>query len=190
MPRPRQHRTGARAVALVLLGLLLAAPACGGDEPPRLLSRVQLEIASPADRAVVEDGDVTLRGRVTPRSAAVEVRGRAVTVRGGSWRADVELDPGPNVIDVSASAPDRRPAVGAVRVVRQLPVEVPDVEGDDPQEAVQRLEAVGLQAEVRRGGGLLDDLLPASIGVCASDPEPGTEVRVGTTVRLEVARVC
>jgi beta-lactam-binding protein with PASTA domain len=111
-------------------------------------------------------------------------------VRDGSWRAEVDLDPGPNVIDVSASAPDRRPAVAAVRVVRQLPVEVPDVEGDDPQEAVQRLEAVGLQAEVRRGGGLLDDLLPASIGVCSTDPEPGTEVRVGTTVVLEVARVC
>ena len=173
---------------LVLAGLASLA-GCGADEP-RVVGRVQLEVTAPIDTAVVEDEQVVLRGRVRPAAARVAVRGEPATVTAGAWEAEVDLDPGPNVIDVSASAQDRRPAVRAIRVVRQLPVEVPDVEGDDPQEAVQRLEAVGLRAEVRRGGGLLDQLLPATIGVCAADPEPGTEVRVGTTVTLEVARVC
>lgn len=174
------------ALALVLAAALAG---CGADEP-RVAGRVQLEVAAPIDTAVTEEEQVVLRGSVRPAGARVAVRGEPATVTAGTWEAEVELDPGPNVIDVSAIARDRRPAVRAIRVVRQLPVEVPDVEGDDPQEAVQRLEAVGLRAQVRRGGGLLDQLLPATIGVCAADPEPGTEVRVGTTVTLEVARVC
>jgi hypothetical protein len=189
MPRRGQQLTGARAVVATLAALLVALAGCG-DDAPRVVGRVELTIASPSDRAVVEDDRITLEGRVRPVTSTVAVRGRSATVRSGRWSADVELEPGPNVIDVSAGAKHRRSAVAAVRVVRQLPVEVPDVEGDDPQEAVQRLEAVGLRGEVRRGGGLLDDLLPASIGVCSADPEPGTEVRVGTTVTLEVARVC
>ena len=189
MSRRGQHLTGARAAVPALATLLVALAGCG-DDGPRVVGRVELTIVSPGDRAVVEDDRITLEGRVSPASSTVAVRGESATVQQGRWSADVELEPGPNVIDVSAGAEDRRPAVAAVRVVRQLPVEVPDVEGDAPQEAVQRLEAVGLRSEVRRGGGLLDDLLPASVGVCSVDPEPGTEVRVGTTVTLEVARVC
>jgi beta-lactam-binding protein with PASTA domain len=111
-------------------------------------------------------------------------------VDAGAWSAEVPLEKGANVVDVSASAEGRRPALAAVRIVRRVPIEVPDVEGEDPQAAVDELEALGLDTRVERGGGLLDDLLPATLGVCSTDPEPGTEVRVGTTVTLEVAKVC
>ena len=179
-----------RTGALVLVLAALAATGCGGDERPRVLGQVRLQVLSPPDAAVVEGDEVTLRGRVSPAAAEVKVRGEAAAVRAGAWTADVELDPGANVIDVSASARARRPAVAAIRVVRQVPVEIPDVENDDPQKAAQRLEALGLRVEVTRGGGLLDELLPASLGVCSIDPKPGTEVRVGTTVTLDVAKVC
>ena len=54
----------------------------------------------------------------------------------------------------------------------------------------ERLADVGLVPEVTERGGLLDELLPGEPAVCEQDPEPGTEVRRGTTVRVEVARSC
>ncbi len=187
VPAPTALRPPALALALALGGL---AGCAGEDGPRRPPAPVALEVVEPGDGAVVEAGAVTLRGRVRPARADVAVLGRPAQVDAGAWSAEVPLEKGANVVDVSASAEGRRPALAAVRIVRRVPIEVPDVEGEDPQAAVDELEALGLDTRVERGGGLLDDLLPATLGVCSTDPEPGTEVRVGTTVTLEVAKVC
>jgi hypothetical protein len=178
---------------LLLLPSLLACAlaGCGGDDRPSApLRAVQLSLASPADAGTVEGDAVEVTGRVVPARSSVRILGRDVDVTAGSFTTEVVLDEGANLIDVTASAPGRRPVSTALRVVREVPVEVPDLRGDDPEEAVETLEGLGLDAEVRRGGGLLDDLLPGEVAVCESDPEDGTRVRPGTTVTLEVAKVC
>ena len=75
-------------------------------------------------------------------------------------------------------------------VVREVPVTIPDVVGDELDGASGRLEALGLKVETEEGGGLFDDLLPGDTGVCAIEPAAGTEVKPGSTVTLRVARVC
>jgi PASTA domain/Glucodextranase, domain B len=180
-----------RVLALPLVLLPFALAGCGGDERPATPRRaVQLSVTAPGDATTVEGDSVELRGRVVPATATVVVLGREVDVAGGSFSTPVSLEEGANLIDVAASAPGRRPASTALRVVREVPVEVPDVEGDDPEAAVEALEGLGLEVQVRRGGGLLDSLLPGDVGVCATDPEAGTRVRPGSTVTVEVAKVC
>ena len=178
---------------LALIAVLCLAPAgCGGeDEPPAPPPRgVLLTLSAPSDAATVSDERVEVRGRVVPSAAQVRVLGRRVEVRDGRFAAEVELDEGANVIDVAASASGRRPASTAVRVVREVPVEIPDLEGADADEAVAELRALRLEVRTTEGGGLLDDLLPGEEGVCALDPEAGTKVRPGTTVTVEVAKGC
>ena len=176
-------------VPLVLLSLALAG--CGGDEQPATPRRaVQLSLTAPADATTVDADSVRLRGRVAPSTATVVVLGREVDVTAGSFSASVSLDEGANLIDVAASAPGRRPASTALRIVRQVPVVVPDVGGDDPEAAVEALEGLGLDIELRRGGGLLDSFLPSDLGVCSTEPDAGTKVRPGATVTVEVAKAC
>jgi Glucodextranase, domain B/PASTA domain len=178
---------------LLLLSILpaCALAGCGGDDRPATpLRAVQLSLTSPADAGTVEGDAVEVTGRVVPAASSVRVLGHDVDVTAGSFTTEVSLDEGANLIDVSASAPGRRPVSTALRVVREVPVEVPDLRGDDPEEAVETLEGLGLEAELRSGGGLLEDLLPGELAVCGSDPEDGTCVRPGTTVTLEVAKVC
>jgi hypothetical protein len=177
----------------LLLTILVAALAagCGGDDRPSApLRAVQLELTGPADAGTVEGDAVEISGRVVPSASSVQVLGREVDVSAGTFTTEVPLEEGANLIDVAASAPDRRPVSTAVRVVREVPVEVPDLRGDEPEAAVETLEGLGLEAEVRRGGGLLDDLIPGELGVCGTDPEDGTRVRPGTTVTVEVAKAC
>jgi hypothetical protein len=183
-----------RAPMLLVLACLAAAVSgCGGDDGERAQQPpvpVGLDISSPADDAVVRDETVEVRGTVEPAGSAVRVMGRAVDVRGGAWSADVALEPGPNVIDVIATARGRGPALTAVRVTRELNVEVPDLDGLEVPEAQERVDEAGLELEVEEGGGLLDDLLPGEPAVCRQDPEPGTQVRRGTVVHVETARSC
>jgi hypothetical protein len=174
---------------LLLFGVVLVA-GCGDDAPSPPPPRVQLEVLAPADGRTVEDDSVEVRGRVTPAASEVQVRGQAVDVSGGTFVTQVALDEGANLIDVSASAARRRPTSTAVRVVRVSPVEIPDLVGEDAEEAIEQLEDLRLEVETRRGGGLLDDLLPGGLNVCAIDPAPGTEVRRGSTITVEVARSC
>ena len=89
-----------------VLALAALASACGDDpEPPRDEPRVKLELGSPADGAVVRAETVEIRGTVKPRGATVQVLGHDVAVDGGSFRAEVPLEPGANLIDVAADAP-------------------------------------------------------------------------------------
>jgi len=173
--------------SLAVAGLLAG---CGEDESERPPAPVRLIVETPADATVVPDETVTLRGVVRPRNADVRVRGEAADVDGRSWSAEVELEPGGNVIDVTASLRGRAPAVTAVRVIREVPVRVPELRGRAPEDARDELAALGLGAEVDRSGGLLDDLLPGEDGVCGTDPGAGELVRPGAVVTIEVAKVC
>ncbi|HET9738431.1 MAG TPA: PASTA domain-containing protein [Solirubrobacteraceae bacterium] len=178
---------------LVLVTACLAAAGCGGgDDPPaqRALVPVVLDVREPADEAVVRTDSVRVAGSVAPAGAAVRVNGSVAEVEGDEFVADVPLEPGANVIDVIASARGRAPALTAVRVTRELPVEVPDVEGLAVEEAESRLADAGLKSELEDDGGFFDELLPGEPAVCGQDPQAGTEVRRGTAVLLTVAKRC
>lgn len=177
---------------LVLVTACLAVAGCGGDDPPaqRALAPVVLNVTEPADEAIVRADSVRVAGSVSPAGTAVRVNGRAPEIEGGQFTADVPLEPGANVIDVMASARGRAPALTAIRVTRELPVDVPDLTGLAVEEAESRLADAGLRAEVEEDGGFFEELLPGEPAVCEQDPEAGSEVRRGTVVRLIVAKQC
>jgi hypothetical protein len=178
---------------VLILACLAAVAGCGGDDgerAQRALVPVELEVTAPNDMAVVQSETVEVRGSVEPAGASVRVLGKPAETSGSSFRAEVSLQPGANVIDVMASARGRASAMTAFRVTRELPVEVPDLDGLEVPEVEERLADVGLVPDVSERGGLLDDLLPGEPAVCEQDPEPGTEVRRGTTVKVQVARSC
>jgi hypothetical protein len=166
---------------------LLGIAGCGGGDEPRPAS---LRVELPSDAEVVHDAQVEVSGRVRPHEAHVLVAGRPATVDGGRFRALVPLHEGANVIDVGASASGAAAAWTAVRVSRQTLVSVPDLAGADRDDAVDRLNALGLRAKVEEGSGLLDRLVPGSWGVCESSPEAGAELARGETVRLAVSKTC
>ena len=118
------------------------------------------------------------------------VLGRRAHVDGGEFSAVVPLRVGSNLIDVGASARGAAPAWNALRVTREVLVKLPDLTGANRDDAVDRLEALGLSAEVEEHGDLLDELLGGDWIVCESDPPAGSEVPSGTGVKLIVARGC
>ena len=173
-----------------VLALVLAAGCASGcgDSPDQ--RPVRLEITAPADTAVVNDGSVEVRGLVRPRAARVLVLGRPARVARGEFRAVVPLREGSNLIDVGASAPGAAPAWNALRVTREVLVTVPDLIGATRDDAVARLEALGLRVEVEEEGDLLDELLGGDWIVCASRPSADTGVPKGAGVHLIVAKGC
>jgi hypothetical protein len=182
-----------RAPTLLIVACLAVAAGCGGDDDERAqraLVPVELDVSAPADMAVVQSETVEVRGTVEPAGANVRVLGEAADVSDGRWSTQVPLNPGANVIDVIATARGRGSAMTAFRVTRELPVEVPDLDGLEVPDVEKQLSDAGLQVTVDERGGLLEDLLPGEPVVCEQDPEPGTEVRRGTTVRVEVSRGC
>jgi hypothetical protein len=186
------RRAAPLLAVLASAGLGLGLAACGEEEPaaPKVLPAVQLDVTGPDDAATVDGDAVQVSGTVSPPGAVVTVLGRDVSVSGGAFSTEVALEEGANLIDVAAVAAGRRPATTAVRVVREVPVTVPDVEGDDLESASERLEALGLRVETEKGGGLFDDLLPGDPGVCQTDPGEGERVAPGSTVRVQVAKSC
>jgi hypothetical protein len=180
------HRARASLVAAV--SLVLAGCGDGEREPPP--RPVQVTVEAPGDATVVRKSSVDVRGTVSPGGADVLVAGEPADVRGRSWSASVELEPGSNVVDVAASADERLAAVEAIRVVREMPVAVPDVKGLTPDEARDELAALGLELALEERRGLLDGLLPGELGVCETSPEAGKAVRPGATVTVTVAKVC
>ena len=182
-------RPSARARGLVLPLLLAAGWASGcGDDPAQ--TPVRLEITAPADAAVVHDGTVEVRGVVRPRRARVLVLGRPAQVAGGEFHAVVPLRVGSNLIDVGASARGAAPAWNALRVTREVLVKLPDLTGATEDEAIARLDALGLGAEVEEEGDLLDELLGGDWIVCATRPRTGSELPRGADVQLTVAKGC
>jgi hypothetical protein len=151
---------------------------------------VSISLVSPADGVVVHEDTVEVRGRVRPAGARVLVGGRAAPVTNGEFRAQAPLREGANVIDVGASAPGARTAWSALRVARETLVSVPELAGAGRDDAVDRLESLGLRTEVHEGGGLIDRLLPGDWRVCETQPRAGAELRRGATVRVAVSKSC
>jgi hypothetical protein len=181
-----------RAPALAAVAALAALAAACGDEPqpPRPAPEVRLELGSPADGTVVRSETVEIRGTVVPRGARVLVRGREVAVDAGSFRAAVPLEPGANLIDVSADARGRRPDFAVARIVREVRLPVPDLVGRDADTAQDQLEGLGLSFKVEDAGGFFDPILPGDPKVCELSPRAGAQVLPGSTVTLRVARDC
>jgi Glucodextranase, domain B/PASTA domain len=182
-----------RIGALALAALALAGGGCGGDGGPggrRSARAVRLEVSAPADATLTHGSEVEVLGRVSPARARVIVAGRRAKVSGGVFRATVALQEGTNVIDVGASAPRSTGAWTAVRVTRQTLVSVPDLVGTARDDAVARIEALGLRAEVADRDGLLDRLLPGDVRVCATRPQAGSRVRLAARVTVAVSKDC
>ena len=173
----------ALVVVLSCVGLVAVLAGCGEDEPPRQpTEHVRLQISGPPDGATLRRGTAEVRGSVSPRSSAVTVLGRPALVSDGRFTVVVPLEPGVNVIDVMATAPRRLPTMTALRVTRDVLVTVPALAGLLEDEAKSRLEALELDVNVERGGGLFDVLRAGDPRVCEQEPEPGTRVRRGREV--------
>jgi hypothetical protein len=176
-----------RLIVLLAAGLLVSA--CGETPRPASEARVKLELDAPDTGATTREDHVAVRGSVTPADASVRVMGVDAAVSGGEFTADVELRPGGNVIDVTATAPGRRSAAGALRLTRDMSVDVPDVLGKSPEDATSAVKDAGLDAEIQDDGSWLDRLLGAP-RVCSTDPPAGTAVERDSKVTLHVARDC
>jgi beta-lactam-binding protein with PASTA domain len=94
------------------------------------------------------------------------------------------------VIDVTASAPGRRPDADAVRITRDIRVEIPDVVGQPSDEAQSRLKALKLDVQQEHSGDFLDRFFGGQEEVCELHPGAGELVDPGSTVTLTVAPNC
>ena len=179
-----------RSGALIGAVLVLAGGGDGDRTAPKPKPPVKLQVSSPSDTALVLGSTVQVTGSVSPSTAQVQVQGRRAQVSGGRFSSEVPLEPGPNVIDVAATARNRSAALTAFRVTREQRVTVPDLVGAGVDDAERRIERRGLSLDRTRGGGFLDSLVPKGLGVCEQEPAAGREVRRGSTVRVVVARAC
>lgn len=106
--------------AAALLLLLLALGGCGSSDGEGAATgrQVRVDVASPADGAVIKGDRVTVRGTVTPADATVQVQGRAASVGNGVFVATATVHRGKTTIDVIGSAPGATPGSTTVRVTR------------------------------------------------------------------------
>jgi Glucodextranase, domain B/PASTA domain len=141
-------------------------------------------LTGPTDETRVTDSSVVVRGTVSPSTATVTILGQRVAVSNGSFTTQVPLTPGTNIIDVLAGAPEAVAAMDAVRVYRQALVQVPNVSGDSPGDAQQRLRTDGFVAKTHSTDGFLDSLLPISDGVCGTTPPAGRSLPPGSTITI------
>jgi hypothetical protein len=189
MSRAVVRFVGRGAVAAVIAALGLAG--CGSAAAPPPGPKVTLSLIAPADESRVSSAETTVRGRVTPARARVQVLGRAVPVApDGGFSAQIALAVGTNLIDVEASAPRSSGAATAVRVIRFLLVTVPEVSGESPQQATAALQALGLAVKTDGSGDPLSFLIPASTSVCSTDPSAGARIDPGATVTLHTSKLC
>jgi hypothetical protein len=176
--------------SLVLLAITFAVAACGGTARPSSGPRVTLSVSAPGDTKSVRAESVRVQGKVSPTGASVDVNGEAASVNGGTFTADVSLKPGENVIDVSASAPGRRPDADAVRVTRDMRIEIPELVGQPRDDALSRLKGLGLDVQEQRSGNFLDRFFGGDEQVCELHPGGGELVDPGSTVTVVVAQSC
>ncbi|MBE2314926.1 PASTA domain-containing protein [Solirubrobacter sp. CPCC 204708] len=179
-----------RALVLLLAAGLLVA-GCG-DEPRATANppRVTLKLTTPDDGGTTFEDRVEVRGTVSPADSAVLIAGESAEVDAGEFHAEVPLDPGANIIDVSASSTGRRPATDAVRVTRDMRVRIPELVGLEFDQAADALGKLGLKAVEEQGGSWLDRVIPGISRVCAVDPVEGTLVDRRSTVTLLTQRDC
>jgi hypothetical protein len=174
----------------VLLLATLALAGCGAQARPATTPRVALKLSSPGDGRTLRAGSVDITGTVAPAGAAVTVAGRAATVDGRRFTATIPLQPGGNVIDVTASSPGHRPAADALRIVRDMRVRLPSLAGYEESDAFDRLKGLGLRPAEQRDDNWLDRLLPGTVGVCSTQPKGGTLVEPHSQVTVVVAKDC
>ena len=182
-----------RATLLTMSCVALVAGGCGGGgdgDSPRDPGRVRLEVTAPADETLVRGGTVDVRGRVSPKGAQVRVLGRPALVTDGAFTVVVPLAPGPNIVDVAATAGRRRPAFAALRVTRDILVTVPELGGVAEEELEAQLEPLGLRPAIERAGGILEALRGGPRTVCEQQPAAGERVRRGRSIEVLVAKRC
>jgi hypothetical protein len=177
-----------RRPALLLAAIALAG--CGAEARPATTPRVKLDLAAPADGGMLRAQTVAVSGTVAPSGAAVLVAGQPAKVDGGTFTATVALAPGGNVIDVTASSPGHRPASDALRVIRDMRIELPKLAGYDEEDAVSRLKELNLTAAEKRTDNWLDRLFSGAARVCSTAPRAGTLVQPHSQVTLLVAGNC
>jgi hypothetical protein len=178
-----------RPLALLLAaGLTLAA--CGEAPRPASEPRVRLKLELPDDGGSIRQESVEVRGTVTPADAAVQVAGQDAAVESGTFVATVKLSPGGNVIDITATSLGRRPAADAVRVERDMRVQIPDLTGRTYEAAEADLAKLQLKAAEQRGGSWIDRVLGADIRVCETTPPAGELVEPETTVTVATGPNC
>jgi hypothetical protein len=181
--------TALRLIAAAGLCALLAGGCGGGAARPQ--PRIALSVAEPADGASVTTASVTVSGTVSPRGASLLVLGRPVAVTDGSFSTDVALAPGANIIDLLAGSPHAQAAMATVSVTRIVLVRIPNLGGEAPQQAADRLTSLGLVANVvTHHGSFFSFLLPLSPQVCSTSPPAGRQVAPGTTVTVQAASFC
>jgi hypothetical protein len=152
---------------------------------------VKLSLSSPADQARVDTSTTTLSGAVSPRTARVLVLGRPVKLDAdGGFSTEVALAPGTNLIDVIASARHARPAMSSLRVTRYVLVSVPDVTGQSPKDAAAAIHDAGLTPQLHSSGNPFGFLIPLRDQVCSQSPVGNTHVPPGSTVTLNIGKVC
>jgi hypothetical protein len=177
-----------RIFILLAAGLTLAA--CGDEPRPANEPRVTLKLDVPSDGGSVRAETVAVSGTVRPADSAVRVAGEDAAVTRGEFSAVVTLEPGGNVIDITATSPGRRPATDALRVLRDMRVEVPPLVGQESDAAVDALRKADLRAAVNESGSWLDRVLGGAMEVCTTLPPAGTLVDPRSTVTLETAPRC
>ena len=177
-----------RLAVPALIALSLAA--CGEQPAPSTSPRVSLKLDAPNDGRSTRAESVQVTGTVTPADAQVSIAGNDAQVDGGKFTAQVTLLPGGNVIDVSAVASGYRPAVDAVRVLRDMRVQVPQLTGQSEGDAFAALKKLGLSPKESREDSWLDRLIPGPSNVCDTDPGAGALLDKGSTVTVGVSRNC
>jgi PASTA domain/Glucodextranase, domain B len=179
--------SGVRAPALVIAAVLLAG--CGAAARPQ--PRIHLNLAAPTDGTVVTNGSVTVSGSVSPVGARVLVLGQSVaTAQNGTFSAEVQLQPGTNLVDVLAGAAHDKAAMTAVRVYRQILVTVPNVSNDSPSVATKALQALGLHVQIDDTDPFYSFLIIGSKDVCGISPGAGRRVPPGTKITISVSKTC
>jgi Glucodextranase, domain B/PASTA domain len=160
---------------VMAIGLSVVLGACGGAARPPA-APVKLSVSSPSDGARVETSTATIAGAVTPRSAHVLVLGHAVKPNAdGDFSTAISLTPGTNLIDV---------------ITRYVLISVPDVTGESPKAAAAAIRNAGLEPELHGSSDPFNFLIPLSDQVCSQTPGGGAHAEPGSTVALDIGKVC
>jgi hypothetical protein len=174
------------ACAIACLSVLAAG--CGSMSRPPV--HVRLQLTAPVDGTRVTNDSIVVSGNVSPAGATVTVIGRSVPVSRGSFTTRVPLRAGTNLVDVLAGGAHAQAAMTAVRVFRQVYVQVPDTSGDSAGSAIRALRAIGLVPRIQNDSQLFDFLLPTSPQVCGTSPGAGQSVLPGSVVTVTVSKTC
>lgn len=87
-----------------------------GNGSKNALSALKLSITGPVDESVVRSSPVTVSGN-TEAGADVMINGLSIEVDGGHFSAMVELESGPNMIDISVKDASGKQASKYITVV-------------------------------------------------------------------------